>query len=319
MAADAATNFVIHLGSFWLPRQGSTLAPQVDRGFDLALYVGVAFFILVVVPLVLFVWKYRRRRAHDVGKPTGHNTAIEIAWTVIPLAIVMACFLVGFRGFLRASVAPAGAYEIQVTAHKWAWHFQYPTGKSTDNELRIPVGRPVKMVMSSQDVIHGFFIPEFRVKEDVVPGSYTSVWFTVPKPTQTLLECTQYCGLGHSGMLAKVIAMPDADFDKWVHQVKLQGSPVAIGRGLYTSKGCSGCHSINGTRIVGPSFKGLWGTTSHLSDGRNLVVDENFVRKHILDPRSLPVTGYPQVMPSFKGQLTDEQINDIIAFLKTVK
>ena len=324
MGPLAAAKYAIDLGSFWLPKQGSTLAPEIDRGWDLAMYVGVIFFILVMVPLALFIWKYRRRHENEVGKPTGHSTALEIGWTVVPLAVVMGCFLVGFRGFMRASIPPAGAYEIDVTAHKWAWHFSYPTGKASDGGdngegLRVPAGVPIKMVMSSQDVIHSFFIPEFRVKQDVVPGSYTSVWFQADKPLTTVLECSQYCGRDHSRMLAHVVVMPKDKFDQWVSQVKAKGTPVQIGEGLYKSKGCSACHSTTGARIVGPTFKGVWGRHEALSDGRTITVDANYVRKSILDPQADIVATYPPVMPSFKGQLTDDQINDIIAFLKTLK
>jgi cytochrome c oxidase subunit 2 len=324
MEPQQAAKHVIDQGTFWLPRQGSTLAPEIDFGWDVAMWVSIFFFIIVMVPLGLFVWKYRRKHVHEVGGPTGHNTAIEIGWSVVPLAIVMGCFLVGFRGWVAASVPPAESYEIQVTASKWKWVFTYPNGKQSTNELNVPVGRPVKMIMSSQDVLHSFYIPEFRVKQDVIPGSYSSVWFEATEVGENIVECAEYCGgakqAGHSEMLASVHVLPEDKFQEWLNADKYKGmEPVAIGAMLYKEKTCNTCHSLDGTRITGPSFKGVFGRTEQFADGSSGTVDENYIRESVLNPTAKVVLGYPPVMPSFKGQFKDEEFNALIAYLKTVK
>lgn len=320
MEPQQATQHAIEAGTFWLPRQGSTLAPIIDQGWDLAYWVSVVFFVLVIVPLALFVWKYRRKSPTEVGAPPGHNTALEIAWSVIPLALVMACFIVGFKGFMAASVAPADSYEIQVTAQKWAWSFTYPNGRVSPGELRVPAGKPIRMVMSSKDVIHSFFIPVFRVKQDVIPGSYSSVWFEATEPMETTLECAEYCGTDHSAMLAKVVVMPEDKFNDWLKLDESAGmAPAEYGQKLFVKYTCVACHSVNGVRIVGPTFKGAFGRSEAFTDGSKGVVDENYVRESILNPAAKIVAGYPPVMPPFKGQLDDKQIEAIIAYMKTLK
>lgn len=313
------TQHVIDQGTFWLPKQGSTLAPIIDQGWDLAFWVSIVFFVLVVVPMALFVVKYRRKDDKEVGSEPGHSTALEIGWSVVPLAIVMACFLVGFRGFMAASVAPADAYEIKAEAQKWSWTFRYP-GKDSPGELVVPAGRPVRMVMSSKDVLHSFYIPTFRVKQDVVPGSYSSVWFEAVEPGETTLECTEYCGKDHSQMLAKVIVKSPEEFDQWLSANEFAGlTPAEAGQQLYTKYGCVACHSLDGNKGTGPTFKGVWGRDEQLADGSKVKVDENYVRESILNPKAKLVAGYGEVMPVFKGVIKDEQIDAIIEFLKAQK
>jgi len=314
-------------GSFWLPKQSSTIAPEIDFGWDVALWLGVILFIMVIVPMVLFVVQYRRKKADEIGAPTGHNTMIEITWSVIPLAIVMGTFIVGFRGWMHASIAPGDSYEIAVTAKKWAWAFTYPNGATTD-ELHVPAGRPVKLIMSSQDVLHSFYIPEFRVKNDVIPGSYSSVWFEADQPVEegkaneyTLL-CAEYCGTTHSGMLAKVFTHQPKDFEEWLEKAGNEGGdmpPAEYGAKLFSSKTCNTCHSTDGRRIQGPTFKGVFGRTEKITGQGEITVDEAYIRESILNPTAKVVEGFPAVMPSFKGQLKDRQIDALIAYLKTIK
>jgi len=313
----------IQQGTFWLPHQGSTLAPEIDSGWDLAYWVSVVFFFLVVIPLFVLVVRYRRKNENEIGAPTGHNTTIEILWSVAPLAIVMACFLVGFRGFIHASIPPKGAYEINVTGQKWMWTFQYPNGVSSPGELRVPRGQPVRLIMSAKDVIHSFFVPEFRVKQDVVPGTYTSVWFEATEDREFTAECAEYCGKDHSAMFAKIVVMEPADFTKWLDEQNQGGAgdPVALGKELFTKLACSGCHSLTDKPIpgAGPAFKGLFGRKETMSDGKEVVVDEAYIRESILVPTAKIVKGYAPIMPSFKGQLKDFQIDALIAYLKTIK
>jgi cytochrome c oxidase subunit II len=315
-----AMNDPIEMGSFWLPRARSTLAQHVDSAWDAALWTSIAFFVLVAGGTVLFAIKYRRRTEKDKTSDISHNTTIEVAWTVIPLIIVMGLFGVAMKGYMFAMVAPAEAYEINVTAGMYLWTFTYPNGNTTVNELGVPKGRPVKIILSSQDILHSFYIPEFRVKQDVVPGAYTTLWFEATDAGETTLLCTEYCGVGHSNMLAKVKILEASDFDKW-----LEGNddpsvpPAERGKQLFVSRSCNTCHSLDGTRIQGPSFKGLFGRDEELADGSKVVADENYIRDSILNPQGQLVKGYPATMPVFKGLLKDKDIDALIAYIKTLK
>lgn len=315
----------IQEAGFWLPRSASTLAKEIDVGWNLAYWVMVIIFFLVVIPLFALTLRYRRKHAAHYGAPTGHNTPLEIVWSVIPLAIVMACFLVGFRGYVHASVPPAGAYEINVTGQKWLWTFIYPNGVVSPGEIRVPLGKPTRLIMSSKDVIHSFYIPEFRVKQDVVPGSYSSVWFEPTIEGSFTVECAEYCGKDHSNMLAHVIVMKPDAFDKWLDEQARQNGPgsdpVALGAKLFVKMTCVTCHSLTSTPIPGggPAFKGVFGREETMSDGLTLKVDENYVRESILSPQAKIVKGFGPIMPSFKGQLKDYEIDALIAYLKTLK
>jgi len=318
----------INLESVWLPKANSTLAPSVDGAWNVVMIVSIAFFFLLMGMMVYFVIAYRRRTDFEVTSDVDHNAPLEWTWTIIPLILVIALFFVGFRGFLYASVPPAEAMEIQVTAHKWAWSFQYPNG-IVKGDLYVPVGRPVRLVMSSQDVIHSFYVPEFRVKRDVIPGLYTVIWFEAKEPTDTALECAEYCGgagdgsqgTGHSGMWSRVVALSGSDYDAWVNK-ELESSnipPAELGKKLYDERGCKGCHTLDGAKGTGPTFKGLFGTDVALTTGQSVKADENYIRESILQSQAKIVAGYPGVMPIFQGQLTDKQVDALIAFIKEQK
>ncbi|AUX26194.1 cytochrome B561 [Sorangium cellulosum] len=310
----------IDLGSFWLPRPGSTLAEHVDAGWAAAYWVAVFFFVLVAGAVVLFAIKYRRRTERDKTSTLSHNSTIEVVWTVIPVAIVISLFFVGLRGYVHASVAPAESYEINVTGEMYLWTFTYPDGTTTINELAVPRGRPVRLIMSSKDIVHSFFIPEFRIKQDVVPGSYTTAWFEATETTETVLLCTEYCGSGHSDMLATVKVLEQSEFEKW-----LEGNnnsdlpPEELGKALFVKRSCATCHSLDGTRIQGPSLKGFFGREEELTDGSKVIADENYFRESLFNPAGQVVRGYPPVMPVFKGLLKDKEVDALIAYLKTVK
>jgi cytochrome c oxidase subunit 2 len=339
--ANPADMAPIAQGTFWLPKASSNLAREVDFGWDVAMWVSVAFFALVIIPMFYFAFRYRRRHEGELPPPTGHNTPLEIFWTVVPLIVVMGCFLVGFQGFVHSSIAPADAYVINVTGAKWLWTFSYPGAENfqSPGELRIPAGKPVKLVMSSKDVIHSFFIPEFRTKQDVVPGNYTSEWFTAepslmkdPRvtkddkgfPVLTLTaECTEYCGREHSGMLAKVVVMSPADFDKWL---ELQGDdptkpPEKKGQELFAKFQCTTCHSLTDKPIAGggPAFKGVYGRTEKLDTGAEQLVSDDYIKESVMYPQKKIVMGFGKIMPSFQGQINDKQLDYLIAYLKTIK
>jgi cytochrome c oxidase subunit 2 len=319
----------INVDTLWLPKANSTLAPSIDWAWNVVMVVCIAFFFLLMGLMLYFVIRYRRRSEFDITSDQDHNTRLELTWTILPLALVIALFFVGFKGFLYASVPPAECYEIQVTAQKWTWSFQYPNGVVTA-DLYLPQGRPVRLIMSSRDVIHSFYVPEFRVKRDVIPGLYTSVWFEATDTTETALECAEYCGgagdgsrtTGHSGMWSHVKVLSSADFDNWLKKTEEESNkltPVELGAKLYEEKGCKGCHSLDGSRITGPTFKGLFMSDQQMSTGEMIKAEENYLRESILLSQAKIVMGFPGVMPVFQGQLTDKQVDALIAFIKEQK
>ncbi|MFI5168026.1 MAG: cytochrome c oxidase subunit II [Thermoanaerobaculales bacterium] len=309
-------------GGFWMPVQGSTGAVAVDWIFSLVLWVSVFFFVLIVFLMVLFAVRYRRRQGREEAEPSRHhNTPLEITWTVIPILIVTAIFVWGFKVFLNINTPPANAYEVLVTGQKWKWLFTYPNG-TVDENLHVPVATPVRLVMTSEDVIHGFFIPAFRLKRDVVPGRYVKVWFRAVTPGEYQIYCTQYCGTGHSDMWAKVIVHEPGGFERWLEEesnfVKKM-PPAQAGERLYRTRGCAQCHTLDGGASTGPTWKGLFGSHVPLTGGRVIVADENYLRTCIVNPTENVPAGFQPVMPTFKGRLTDQEITAIIEFMKTVK
>jgi len=310
-------------GSFWLPSPSSTMASAVDNVFYFILWVSAFFFALIVVLMVAFVILYHRRPGVEPGASPSHNTLLEVAWTVVPLGIVIVIFYLGFVGYLDLRTAPREAYEIQVIGQKWKWIFKYPNGH-VDENLHVPVNEPVRLVMTSEDVIHSLFIPAFRVKMDLVPGRYTRTWFNAVEPGEHDLYCAEYCGTGHSDMLAKVVVHPPGEFQKWLAGAAdfMKGkTPVQAGEEMYRRRGCGQCHSTDGTARPGggPSFKGIYGHTAKLADGSSVEVEENYLRESILEPQAKVVAGYPAIMPTYKGLLTDQQITAIIEFIKSLK
>ncbi len=309
-------------GTFWLPPQSSSIAKVVDNAFYFILDIATFFFLLIVVLMVVFVVRYRRRNGVAAGEAPDHSTPLEILWTAIPLALVIGIFYMSFLGYMEMRTSPLNpAQEIYVTAQKWSWSFQYPNGY-VDANLHVPLDEPVKLTMQSRDVIHSLFIPAFRVKMDIVPGRYSTTWFQAIEAGEYDLECSEYCGTDHSSMLAKVIVHPsEEDYKNWLRkadedQQKL--SPVDAGRAVVTRL-CSVCHTVDGTAKIGPSFQGIWGKEARFSNAPPSTVDENYVRESILEPSKKIVEGFPDRMPTFQGQLTDQQITNIIAYIKSLK
>jgi cytochrome c oxidase subunit 2 len=311
----------IGLHTFWLPKQGSTIAKQIDFAWDVVTWVSIFFFLLIIGAMCWFVYRYRRRAAGEKTSTVDHNLQLEVTWTIVPLAIVIGLFVVGFRGYVNAAVAPGDAYEIRVVAQKWSWTFFYPNGAKSLGELVVPAGRPVKLTMSAKDVLHSLYIPEFRVKQDVVPGAYTSLWFEALEPGETVIECTEYCGKDHSNMLAKVRVLDSTAFTDWVEKANAAVAglpPEKVGEGVY-HKICETCHSTDGTIKQAPSFKGLFGKQEEMGDGSKVAVDDNYLRESILNPTAKIVKGFQGVMPPFQGVLSEQEINGLIAFIKAQK
>jgi cytochrome c oxidase subunit 2 len=310
-------------GSMWMPKQASTVAPQVDNLFYFILWVCVFFFALITVLTVIFVIKYRHREGHTATPTPAHSTALELTWTVIPTILVLMMFYFGFKGYMDMAVAPPNSYEIQVTGQTWSWSFTYPNGYTSGAELHVPKGVPIRMVLTSQDVIHSLYIPNFRLKKDAVPGRYNRFWFEATDVGEYPVYCAEYCGTQHSEMLGKVVVHEPKDFADWLEKAidweKSGITPVEAGKKFYER--CKQCHSIDGSSGTGPSFKDLWGREEELADGSKVLVDENYVLESITNPNARIVKGFasPSAMPTFKGQLKEPRdINAVIAYLKTI-
>jgi len=309
-------------GNFLLPPQKSTIASDVDALFNFINIVSAVILIGIVIAIVYFVIKYKRKSDNDITSLVDHNNTLEITWSAIPLVLIIIVFIWGFRDFMRMRTAPGDAYEIHVTGKSWLWEYTYVNGGKNLNDLYVPAGRPIKLVMSSADVLHSFYVPDYRIKQDVVPGRYTTVWFEVKEPGQSQIFCTEYCGRSHSDMLGKVIALEQSEFDQWLKSSGGKPEDMSLaewGEVLYTKSGCQACHSLDGSKIIGPSFKGSWGQNRAFTDGSTGVVDENYIRNSIINPTGKIVSGYDPVMPSYDGTFSDEDLSAIIEFIKSLK
>lgn len=299
------------------PKEASNLAPPVDHVFValLALCSAVAFLVLVVA--LVFCIRYRRGSKANRTPPKGSPLRLEITWTIIPFFIFLGLFFWAADVFFAMSRPPADATEIYVVGKQWMWKIQHPDGRREINELHIPVGRPVKLVMTSQDVIHDFFVPDFRNKQDVVPGRYTTEWFKPTRPGRYHLFCSQYCGTDHSLMVGWVYVMEPAEHAKWLAGQPAPDSLVTMGERAFRTRGCSGCHAPNAA-IRAPLLDGIFGKPVPLSDGTLVTADDQYLRDSILLPNKQIAAGYDPVMPTYQGQIGDEELNAIIAYLKSL-
>lgn len=312
---------IAQLGRSVFPQPSSSAAADVDRLFYFILVICLAFFAIIVGVMVTFLVKYRVSRVAGPQPSPAHNTWLEIVWSAIPGVFVAVIFFWGFTQFLDMRQPPDGAYEIRVTAKKWIWSFKYPNGH-IDSDLHIPVDRPVRLVMSSDDVIHSLYIPAFRLKTDVIPGRYTSMWFEANEVGEYPLFCAEYCGTQHSKMLANVVVHRSGTFQSWLKNAAnflKELPPVEAGEILYQRRGCIQCHSIDGRAMTGPSFKDVYGTQQEMASGESQLVDENYLRESILEPQAKVRAGYKPVMPTYQGQLKEEEIDALIAFIKSLQ
>ncbi|MFA5668075.1 MAG: cytochrome c oxidase subunit II [Balneolaceae bacterium] len=310
------------LFDFMLPEAKSPTADSTDALFHFINEVSFILLLGITIAIIFFAIKYRRKSDDDVTPVIKHNNALEITWSVIPLILSLIVFAWGYSGYLNLKSVPDDAYEIKVNAFKWGWNFEYSNGAISPAELHVPAGRPIKLVMQSRDIIHSFFVPEYRIKQDVLPNRYTYVWFSANEPGESHIFCAEYCGTDHSGMLAKVIAHEPDDFDTWLTTSNTGASddPVEHGKSLLTLNGCQSCHSVDGSKGIGPTLKGIWGHDVTLSNGSTVTVDENYIRESILDPQAKIVKGFELVpMTSFMGILDDKEIDSIIEYIKTLK
>jgi cytochrome c oxidase subunit 2 len=247
---------------------------------------------------------------------------MEIVWTAIPTVLVFIIFVWGFKTFLRMQIVPGDAIEVKVTGQKWFWTFDYAEGANTVNELVVPVDKPVKLLMSSTDVIHSFFVPNFRIKMDVVPNRYTVSWFEATQLGEFDLLCTEFCGTGHSQMIGKVRVVSEREYNEWLESSSGMGEGMSLedyGAELYKKKACVTCHSVDGSKVVGPSFLGRFGNPIVLQNGEQITVDENYIRESILNPQAKIAGGYEPVMPTYQGVLKDRQVDALIAYIKSLQ
>lgn len=303
--------------SFQLPPQLATNAPDVDVLYNFIYWFSVAFTALITGFMLYFIVKYRRRPGVK-AQPAGHNTVLEVAWTVLPLIFIVFLFHYGFKAYVRTAVAAEGAMEIRVMAAKWKWDFGYPSGRVEPSELTLPVGKPVKFIISSEDVLHSFFVPGARMKKDAVPGMYTSMSFTPAQIGTMQVFCAEYCGTSHSGMLATIKVVSQEDFDKFMKEGENFEPTAEVGATLYKKNACNTCHSIDGSKMPGPTWKGIFGRKETMSDGTTLTIDENYIKESIQKPQAKVVQGFQPVMPPYTN-LTDKHIDAIIAYMKTLK
>jgi cytochrome c oxidase subunit 2 len=307
--------------TLWMPEQGSTLAPHIDDLFYVIFYICLFFLVGVTAVLLIFVFKYRDTEGgqHNPKPSPHHNFALEVTWSVLPLFIVIVIFWVGYKGYLDMRTPPAGSYNINVIAQQWSWAFQYPNGW-VDPELHVPQGTPVELTMTSNDVLHALYVPDFRIKQDVVPGRYTKLWFQSDTAGEHNLFCAEYCGKDHSAMLSKVVVHEPGGYEKWLDNTANNPTigTAEGGQKTYEQRGCKQCHSIDGSANTGPTWKGMFGSQVKLADGSTVTADENYVRESIMEPQAKIVAGFQPVMPTFKGSLKDRQITGIIEYMKTL-
>ncbi|PWB80312.1 MAG: cytochrome c oxidase subunit II [Candidatus Methylomirabilota bacterium] len=301
------------------PTQASTYAAREDALFFFLLAVSAFFAALIFFLVIFFAVRYRRRSPTERASVIREPLALELAWTIIPLGINIIAFVWGAQLFFFASRPPTASIEIAVVGKQWMWKFQHPEGRSEINELHVPEGRPIKLTMTSQDAIHSFFVPAFRVKKDVVPGRYTVTWFEATRIGDYHLFCSQYCGALHAHMIGRVTVMNPVAYEQWLGGVTTRVSSMAeAGRLLFRQRGCPSCHRPDG-KGLGPSLVGLFGQPVYLQDGRSVIADEGYIRESVLLPQAKIVAGYAPIMPSFKGQISEEELLQIIAYIKSLK
>ncbi len=300
-----------------LPEQASTTAAQVDYLYFFLTAVSVFFLVIIFGPMLFFLFKYRQGNPANRAPIRVSTMKIEIIWTVIPLLLAMGIFAWGAHVYFTIQVPPTDALEINIVGKQWMWKAQHQEGNREINELHIPVGRTVKLTLASEDVIHSFYVPAFRVKQDVVPGRFVTLWFKPTRVGRYHLFCAEFCGSDHSKMTGTIHVLPPADYEAWLARGGTQDSLAQSGARLYRTLGCSGCHEGTGT-VRAPRLEGLYGRTVPLANQRFVLADDRYLRDSILLPQSEITAGYEPLMPTFQGQITEEELFQLIAYLKSL-
>jgi cytochrome c oxidase subunit 2 len=316
-----------------LPEQASTLAPSVDLLYFFLIGVSLFFGLLIATLLIVFAVRFRRRPGDGVPQPIHGSTPLELVWSIIPFSIAMVIFTWGAVVFFQMARPPDNAHEVFVVGKQWMWKLQHLEGRREINELHVPIGQAVKLTMTSEDVIHSFYVPAFRMKADVVPGRYTTAWFEATRVGEYHLFCAEYCGTEHSGMIGRIVVMEPADYQAWLSEAGPSGvvatsaapgaapaaavSPAAAGQALFSQKACNTCHQAQGSAL-GPSLVGVYGHSVKLQDGSEVIADDAYLRESILNPTAKMVAGFQPVMPTFQGQLDEEQVLQLIQYIKSL-
>ena len=301
-----------------LPTQGSTFASEVDNLYFFIVAVTAFFAILVVVLVLYFAIKYRDDTGLKVGAPITGSIPLEIGWSLVPFLVAMAIFVWATAVFFHAVRPPDQTLEVYSTGKRWMWRFQHVDGQREIDELHVPVGRPVKLIMTSEDVIHDVFVPAFRVKADVIPGRYTHLWFTPTKPGSYHLFCAEYCGTRHSGMIGQIVVMEPNDYQAWLSGGAEEGSLASAGQKLFQDLACNTCHRPD-AQGRGPVLQNLFGKSVELTSGERIVVDEAYIRESILNPQAKVAVGFQPIMPTFQGLVTEEGLLELIEYVKSLK
>lgn len=318
---DIKDSSYTHAGTYWLPPAVSTGADGPDKLFIAMIAMSAFFFFAITGAIIYLVWKYRHRPGHKPEPSASHNDALEITWTVIPTIICVILFVYGWRSYLQNVTVPEPRQEnvVYVEGSKWNWSFRYYNGLQ-DNVLHAPVDQPVKLVMTSRDVLHSFFVPVFRIKQDVVPRRYTYLWFQATKPGVYRVYCTEYCGTDHSMMKTKVVVHEAGQYERYLSEAfaaKASLSGSALGKDVHAKKGCAACHSVDGNPMLGPTWKGAWGADVPLEGGGSVKYDEAYVRASIQNPTAQVHKGFPPAMPM--TPLSDKEIEGVIAYIQELK
>jgi cytochrome c oxidase subunit II len=301
----------------FFPQQASAQAAQVDALYFFLVAVSAFFALLIAVLVVVFAVKFHRKHDDEVGAAIHGSIPLELLWTFIPLGLTMIMFLWGAQVFFHLTRPPKGAMEVYVVGKQWMWKLQHQDGAREINELHVPVGRDVKLIMGSEDVIHSFFIPEFRVKADVIPGRFNTLWFTPSKPGRYHIFCTQYCGTKHSNMIGWVTAMEPAEYQAWLSGGPIGGTMADAGAKLFQDLTCVTCHTET-SQGRGPTLKGAYGKPVQLQGGATVIMDDAYIRESILNPQAKVVAGFQPIMPTFQGLVTEEQLLQLIAYVKSL-
>ena len=301
----------------FFPDQASTFAPHVDALYLFLVSLTAFFSLLIGTLVVVFAIKFRRRAENEVPARVRESGLLEMTWTVIPLVIGMGLFVWSSWLYFKITRPPREAMDVYVTAKQWMWKLQHSDGRMEMNELHVPAGRAVRLTMASEDVIHSFFVPAFRFKRDVVPGRFSTAWFEATRPGRYHLFCAQYCGTRHSNMIGWVHVLTPADYQAWLSGGTPGESLAAAGAKRFAENACNTCHADKpGAR--GPSLNAIFGRTQHLQGGQTVLVDEAYIRESIVNPQSKLLEGYPPIMPTFQGLISEEGLLQLVAYVKSL-
>jgi cytochrome c oxidase subunit 2 len=320
-----------------LPEQASEHARQVDSLHYFVIITTMVAAAGVFLTAIYFFVRYRRRTDDD-RTPYVHPTFVHEALFVgVPLALFLLWFAIGFPQYVKTTLPPADAMEVYVQGKKWMWKFAYPGGPSAVDTLRVPANRPVRLLITSRDVIHSFYVPALRLKQDALPGRYTQTWFQADRPGKYEIFCAEYCGTGHSAMLGELVVMPEAEWDQWMSEQKryqvagaqdtdpgservlAAGNLVEQGRRVASEQGCLKCHSVDGSRHIGPTWVDLYGRNTKLKDGKTVLADEAYLTKSMMDPAAQLVDGYQNVMPTYQGKMSPPEVAAVIEYIKSLR